>query len=217
MAGGDGQTDTFTAGFADGGNDERAAARHISEKFRTTHHETQLRTIDRNSIEKIAAQFGEPYADTSAIPLYLLAQLAAEHVKVVLTGDGGDEIFAGYRRHVFHLAEERLRNAAPLAARQTIFGTAGALYPKLDWAPRALRFKTTFQALSRSSEAAYAAASAINLPMRVQAMMSGDLKRSIGGYRPETVVETPLETALRPIRWRARNTPTSSPGFREEC
>jgi asparagine synthase (glutamine-hydrolysing) len=81
--------------------------------------------------------------------------LARKHVTVALSGDGGDENFIGYRRYRYFAAEERLRSAVPQGLRQGLFGPLGSAYPKLDWAPRFLRAKTTFQALARCSAEAY--------------------------------------------------------------
>lgn len=179
---------TFNIGFNEASHDERIAARSVAERFDTDHREHLVDCNALGMIDRIAETFGEPFADTSAFPSYLIAQETRRHVSVALSGDGGDEVFAGYRRYPFHLAEERMREAAPLAARRAFFGAAGTLYPKLDWAPQSLRFKSTFQALARPSAEGYAAAAAINLPMRVQAMLSTDLKRSLDGYHPHCVI-----------------------------
>ena len=146
-------------------------------------------------IDKIALAYGEPFADTSALPSYLVAKLARQHVTVALSGDGGDEIFAGYRRYPFFLAEERMRSLAPGFVRQPIFGLAAFLYPKLDWAPRPLRFKTTFDALAQTQASGYARAAAINLPGRIQKIMSRDFKQSLDGYAPESVIPKVMDDA----------------------
>ena len=72
-----------------------------------------------------------------------------EHVTVALSGDGGDENFAGYRRYKLTMWEDRLRSYVPAPVRRTVFGPLGQIYPKLGWAPRVFRFKSTFQSLSR--------------------------------------------------------------------
>jgi len=186
---------TFNIGFHEASHDERIAARSIAERFNTDHREHLVDCRAIGMIDQIAETFGEPFADTSAFPSYLIAQETRRHVSVALSGDGGDEIFAGYRRYPFYLAEERMRGAAPLAARRALFGAAGSLYPKLDWAPQSLRFKSTFQALARPSAEGYAAAAAINLPMRVQAILSTDLKRSLDGYHPHSVIADAMTEA----------------------
>lgn len=186
---------TCCVGFYEPGNDERSFAHVVAEKYHTRHYNHVADVEDTSLIDTIAASFGEPFADSSALPSWLVAKLMREHVTVALSGDGGDEVFAGYRRFPFHLAEERVRRAAPLIARRTFFGPAGMLYPKLDWGPQLLRFKTTFQSLAQTTADGYAAAVAINLPLRVQAMMSADVRRDLDGYQPQSVIADAMEEA----------------------
>lgn len=184
-----------TVGFAEESHDERRRAALMAEKFGADHHIYAASLNAADLIDDVAAAYGEPFADTSALSTYVVSKLARQHVTVALSGDGGDELFAGYRRYPFALGEERLRALAPLALRKAIFGPAGALYPKLDWAPQPLRFKTTFQSLAHSSAQGYASAVAINLPARAKAMLSRDLRRTLGGYSPHTVIEDAMSDA----------------------
>lgn len=184
-----------TVGFEETSYDERAFARKIAVKFGAEHHE-HVADLDMTAlIDDVAASFGEPFADASALPSYVVAEIARRHVTVALTGDGGDEIFAGYRRYPFFLNEERIRDLAPRFLRRLVFGPAGAIYPKLDWAPRPLRAKTTLQALGQSRADAYAAAVAINLPAQASALLSSDLKRALNGYRPQSVIAEAMADA----------------------
>jgi len=175
---------TCTVGFDDAASDERAYARATSARYSTTHYEEMVSLDASSLIDRIAGVYGEPFADASALPTYLVCAAARKHVTVALSGDGGDEIFGGYRRYGMFLNEERVRRLAPEFLRQATFGVAGALYPKLDWAPRAFRLKTTLQALSERSTAAYARAVSACLPDRLGKMLSGDLTASLGCYDP---------------------------------
>src|SRR5207249_10768836 len=74
--------------------------RRVAERFGTEHHELLVGPEDLGVLEEVLAAFDEPFADPSAIPTYLMSRLARAHVKVVLSGDGGDELFAGYDRYV---------------------------------------------------------------------------------------------------------------------
>ena len=91
---------TFTVGFEDELYDERKEARFLAEKLGTDHHEMGIKPEIRDLLPKIARAYDEPFADPSSIPTYCVAQLARQHVKVVLNGDGGDESFAGYGEYI---------------------------------------------------------------------------------------------------------------------
>ncbi|MFZ4137268.1 MULTISPECIES: asparagine synthase (glutamine-hydrolyzing) [Streptomyces] len=90
---------TFAVGFEDPAHDERAHARAVARHFGTDHHELVLTGADAAHLADLAHRFDEPFADSSALPALHLARLAAGQVTVALTGDGGDELFGGYRRY----------------------------------------------------------------------------------------------------------------------
>ena len=195
MALGGSRVKTCTVGFAEDAFDEREHARTVATLYSTDHVE-EVATLDAAAlIDDIARVYGEPFADASALPTYIVAKLARRRVKVALSGDAGDEVFAGYRRYPFFVNEERVRALAPLPLRRAAFGTAGAIYPKLDWAPRPLRLKTTLQSLGRSRAVAYAHAIAANLPDRIAGILSLEFKTSLAGYDPESVVATVMTDA----------------------
>lgn len=188
MARAGGKIRTCTIGFNDNTYDERAYAAETAALVGSDHSE-ELASIDAAAlIDDVARAYGEPFADTSALPSFIVAKLARQHVTVALSGDGGDELFLGYRRYGLFEREERVRRAAPQIIRSPLFAAAGAIYPKLDWAPRPLRLKTTLRSLSEDSKTAYAHASASNLPNRVKRMLSRDFRRSLDGYDAASVV-----------------------------
>jgi asparagine synthase (glutamine-hydrolysing) len=180
---------TCSIAFADPRFDESAYAKRVSDLYRTRHHVDRVESDDVDLIDTLARIYDEPYADSSAIPTWRVCQLARTHVKVALSGDGGDESFGGYRRYRLHLAEERLRASLPLAVRQSVFGLLGRAYPKLDWAPRMFRAKTTFEALSRNSVDAYFnSVSFVRDTMRRQ-LYSARFRAVLDGYRAAEVLE----------------------------
>jgi asparagine synthase (glutamine-hydrolysing) len=103
---------TFTIGFAERSFDERADARLVAERYGTEHHELLVRPEPELLLRALADTFDEPFADSSALPTYLVSQLAADHVKVALSGEGGDELFGGYYTYAADLFADRV---APLA------------------------------------------------------------------------------------------------------
>jgi len=90
---------TFTIGFEEQLYDERPYARMVAERYQTAHHEFIVRPNALEVLDKLVYHYGEPYADSSAIPTYYVSKIAREHVTVILSGDGGDESFLGYTRY----------------------------------------------------------------------------------------------------------------------
>lgn len=91
---------TFCAGFEEADVDERAHAREVADHLGTEHVELLIRPRLAESLPSLVAHFDEPFGDKSMLPTYLIAREARRHVKVVLTGDGGDELFGGYRSYL---------------------------------------------------------------------------------------------------------------------
>ncbi len=88
---------TFSVGFYEREFSELGLARLVARKYGTNHREVVLEADSVNLVPRLVKHFGEPFADSSAIPTWMVSEFASQHVKVVLTGDGGDELFAGYR------------------------------------------------------------------------------------------------------------------------
>jgi asparagine synthase (glutamine-hydrolysing) len=103
---------TFTIGFEEQSYDERSLARLIADRYATDHHELVVRPDAAELLPRLAETYDEPFADSSAIPTYLVSQLAADHVKVVLSGEGGDELFGGYYTYVADLLAPKLGRIA---------------------------------------------------------------------------------------------------------
>ncbi len=191
---------TCSIGFDVAAFDESSYALQVAERYHTQHHVKRVDPNDFDLIDRLAALYDEPFADSSALPTYRVCQLARERVTVALSGDGGDENFAGYRRYRWHMNEERLRGLLPRTIRRPLFGTLGRLYPKLDWAPRYLRAQSTFQALARDPIEGYFHNFSILVDAQRDQLYSDAFKRQLQGYR-----------AVELFRHHAERAPTEDP------
>jgi asparagine synthase (glutamine-hydrolysing) len=106
---------TFSIGFEESGFDELERARLVAERYGTDHHELILRPDAIDLLPKLVEAFDEPFGDSSALPTYLVSELAAGEVKVALSGEGGDELFGGYYTYVADLLAPRVGRLAALA------------------------------------------------------------------------------------------------------
>jgi asparagine synthase (glutamine-hydrolysing) len=117
---------TFSIGFEEAEFNELPFARQVAELYRTEHHEMIVRPDAIGLIDLLVRHFDEPFGDSSAIPTYLVSELAARHVKVALTGDGGDELFGGYESF-FAVDGLRPFDRIPQSLRKLIGGVADGL------------------------------------------------------------------------------------------
>jgi asparagine synthase (glutamine-hydrolysing) len=197
---------TCSISFGDPRFNESQYAQKVADRYKTAHHVEQVDKDDFDLIDELAALYDEPFADSSAIPTYRVCQLARKRVTVALSGDGGDENLAGYRRYRWHMREERLRSALPLAARKPVFGTLGALYPKADWAPRMFRAKSTFEALARNSVEGYFHSISIMGDFMRGRLFSDSFRRDLQGYQAVSVLQAhakkaPTEDSLSLVQY----------------
>jgi asparagine synthase (glutamine-hydrolysing) len=146
---------SFSIGFTQAAFDESQYADKVAALYHTLHHRRIVDADDFGLVEQLARIYDEPFADESAIPTYRVCALARERVTVALSGDGGDEMLAGYRRYRWHTSEEKFRHLLPSHIRRPLLRTLGLIYPKLDWAPRALRAKATLLELAESTVDGY--------------------------------------------------------------
>lgn len=176
---------TCSIGFDVAALDESNYARAVAERFGSDHRSRLVSPDDFEAVDQVAAMFDEPFADASALPTWRVCQLARETVTVALSGDGADEAFAGYRRHLFQHREGRLRGLLPQTVRGPVFGGLAAVYPKADWAPRPFRAKTTLLALAGSDEHGYARALSITPPEVRETIYTDEFRRQRGDHRAE--------------------------------
>ena len=194
-----GPVNTCSISFGDPEFNESIHAAQVAERYHTHHRVQQVEPDDFDLIDQLARMYDEPFADSSAMPTYRVCELARRQVTVALSGDGGDENFAGYRRYRWHLYEERVRALVPQAIRGPLFGFLGFVYPKADWAPKVFRAKSTFQALARDTiEGYFDSVSILADPLRAR-LFNPAFKRELQGYH-----------AVEVLRRHARRSPTDN-------
>ncbi|MBU3952346.1 MAG: asparagine synthase (glutamine-hydrolyzing), partial [Proteobacteria bacterium] len=147
---------TNTIGFGNPDFSELPKARKIAAHLRTDHYEFTVLPDDWESICKLAHFFDEPFADSSALPSWHVCENARKNVTVALSGDGGDEAFAGYTfRYLPHQMESVIRSRIPQGVRNSIFSRLGKMYPGSSRIPKYFRFKTILENLSVSDARAF--------------------------------------------------------------
>ena len=157
-------------------------ARKVAQLFGTDHHEFHVTPEAVSIIEKLAWHYDEPFADSSAVPTFYVSEMARKNVTVSLSGDGGDENFAGYRRYWFDMRENRVRNAIPPKLRTPLFGGLGRLYPKADYMPQIFRGKAFISNVARDPVDAYFfSVSAMYNDTKCD-ILHPDVKNSLAGY-----------------------------------
>ena len=187
--------DTFTIGF-EGAEDETPFARQVAERYHTRQHNDRAAATDMIAGARAqAAVFGEPFGDSSSVPTLTVCRLARQHATVALSGDGGDEVFGGYRRHRWHSLVDGVRRHLPAGVRRHAIGTLAALYPKLDRAPRFLRAKHTLTELSLDSAQGYARTLARSQQAERHALFSPALRTAIAGHDPFAPLRKVMEDA----------------------
>ncbi len=154
----------------------------VAKRYKADHRIEIVDQDDFELVDKLAALYDEPYADSSAMPTYRVCELARKHVTVALSGDGADELFAGYGRYRWHMNEEKVRQLLPLNLRKAVFKPLGVLYPKMDWAPRFLRAKTTFQSMAMDTVEGYHNSISILRQDERSKLFSKSYKQKLNGY-----------------------------------
>lgn len=185
---------TFSIGFEEEKYNELPRARLIAERFSTDHHEFVVKPDAIDLVPKLARHYGEPYADSSAIPSFYLAEVTRRHVTVALNGDGGDESFAGYLRHVANSLSAHL-DSIPRPLRRAV-ARAGHALPKRPGS------KTRLNQVQRFLVAVEADAveryrrhvSVFNANERAD-LLNPDFRASVDASRAPTVISTPWQAA----------------------
>lgn len=178
---------TFSIGFDDGQYNELPYARMVAKKYNTDHHEEIVRPDAEAVVSDLLNVFDEPFGDSSAIPTYYVSRLARRHVTVALSGDGGDEIFAGYDRYL----DTRLSSYTdhiPGVIRQIVFGKMADLLPEGFYGRNSLRY------LAVDEDRRYCGKAYEGLPEWYRTKFSDNLIDMIGSEGPDPVLRQYLSS-----------------------
>ncbi|MPZ17078.1 MAG: asparagine synthase (glutamine-hydrolyzing) [Luteitalea sp.] len=148
-----GPVKTFSIGFEEADYNELVHARRVATRFGTDHHEFIVKPDALAILPKLVRHFGEPFADASAIPTYYVSEMTRRHVTVALTGDGGDESFAGYQRYLASRLAARIQRVPGLA--MTARAAGGLLPSSRDFKNRWQRASRFLTALTESPAERY--------------------------------------------------------------
>jgi asparagine synthase (glutamine-hydrolysing) len=163
---------TVSVGFDDSNHNELEAAGQTARYCRTTHYSHVVHPRLEEVLDAIVGAFDEPFADSSAVPTFYLCRTARQHVTVALSGDGGDESFAGYDfRYQAHRIEGWLRENAPDAFRIGAARGLSRIWPRSPTLPRPLRLATLFDNLVCPPEEAYYADLCFLKPAAVRTLL----------------------------------------------
>jgi asparagine synthase (glutamine-hydrolysing) len=173
---------TCAIGFASAEWSELEHARAVSKRYATNHREFTVEGNALDSLDRLFWHYDEPFADSSALPTYHVSRLAREVVTVALSGDGGDENFAGYRRYFYDRLENSVRGVLPQATRGPVFGALAAVYPKADTLPQPLRAKTLLRNLSLPAAAGYFNTMSWFSPEEKRRLYRDATRRAVGDY-----------------------------------
>jgi asparagine synthase (glutamine-hydrolysing) len=174
--------ETVCIGYDERGYDERQYAQHVAQRFRTRHHVHVVRPDVLNVLPKLVRHYGEPYGDPSAIPTWYLSQVTSEHVKVALSGDGGDEMFAGYNRFDSTRLVE-FYHRLPARLRSRFIEAMAARLPQMAWGEGYLgQLKQFMKGASRPPVERLVLRNSVFSPDIKNDLYSNDLKTALRGF-----------------------------------
>jgi len=169
---------TFSIGFDEPAFDELEHARKVAQHFGTEHHEFVVKPDAISILDRLVWHFDEPFADPSAIPTWYVSEMARRHVTVVLSGDGGDELFGGYDRYVPHPRVVAFDRYSPRALRRVAAIAAARL-------PHGVRGRNFLRHIGRDEQGRYLDAIRFFGADEKPSLLSADVRRALQGPDPE--------------------------------
>jgi asparagine synthase (glutamine-hydrolysing) len=185
---------TFSVGFENPAFNELRHARVIAQQFGTEHHEYVVKPDAAALIPKVVAHYGEPYADSSALAAFYLAELASRHVTVALNGDGGDESFAGYARYAANSVLRRLERV-PLPLRRAVTAGSQRMVPRRNARSTYNRALRIGRSLALEPPARYARYMSYFDPLERQELYTDEFRGLIDESVTAGVISAPWKAA----------------------
>jgi asparagine synthase (glutamine-hydrolysing) len=177
---------TFSIGFDEPAFDELEHARRVARHFGTDHHEFVVEPDGVGILDRLVSHFDEPFADSSAIPTWYVSEMARRHVTVVLSGDGGDELFGGYDRYVPHPRVVAFDRYSPRAFRRVAAIAADRL-------PHGVRGKNFLRHVARDDQGRYLDAIRFFSTDEKPSLLSREVMAQLSGADPESRLASHFE------------------------
>jgi asparagine synthase (glutamine-hydrolysing) len=177
---------TFSIGFDEPQFDELEHARTVAQHFGTEHHEFVVRPDGLSILDRLIAHFDEPFADSSAIPTWYVSEIARRHVTVVLSGDGGDELFGGYDRYLPHARVAQF-DRLPLPGKRQLAQVASRVLPHGAFGKRFLKH------VAQDPNDRYLDSIAFFHDDERQALYTPDVRRALNGRKAERLLSRHFE------------------------
>ncbi len=179
---------TCSIGFDSSKFDEVEFAQIVADQYQTDHHELIVKENAASIINDLPKYFDEPFADSSAVPTYFVSKLARRKVTVALSGDGGDENFAGYEKYYIDDIENRLRNSIPEIIRKSLFPNIANLFQKFD-NPYLQKGNTLFNTLSHDADFGFFLTNTQFQEPLWNSLINEETKKKIGDYDPFNITQ----------------------------
>ena len=195
---------TFSIGFEDSAFNELEYARMVAERYDTEHHEFMVRADAAEVLPKLVAHYGEPFADSSALPTYYVSKMARSHVTVALSGDGGDESFAGYDNYRAVAAWERY-NAVPVPLRRVMSESALAVIDRLPYSSTMARVSRGAQMWAGPVPARFRLQATIFKPQEKRVAYSDDFRARVASTTASAAAELEWDDKMDPVDWMMRH------------
>lgn len=178
---------TCSIGFDDEKYNEVEFARMVAEKYNTNHHELYVHDNVEDNLERIVRFFDEPFSDPSLVPTFFVSELARKKVTVALSGDGGDEIFAGYEKYNIDAIENNLRNKFPAFIRHHLFPALSSFANRFNSFTLFKKAGTLLNSLSVSPAMGFYQSNAQITDNQWKLLANDRTKQALADYHPSTI------------------------------